>query len=221
MLNATVTPIPRNVNLVGQRFGRLIVLSEELRDKWNHRRWKCQCDCGQTVIAGQSNLRKGNTQSCGCRAHEIQVANHTTHGLRSHKLYGTWCGMRHRCHCPEDPRYSDYGGRGIIVCPAWEDFGLFVADMGSTYKPGFSIDRIDNNGPYCPFNCRWANQIQQTNNARSNHRLTYYNETHTIAEWSRLLSVPYYVITNRLRMGWTIDRTLNQPVRILHKRHQH
>ena len=84
---------------------------------------------------------------------------------KEHPLYVTWCDMRQRCNDENDPHYRYYGGRGITYCNAWTDFHTFVSDMGER-PDGYSLDRIDVNGNYCPENCQWATKSEQTKNRR-------------------------------------------------------
>jgi hypothetical protein len=114
-----------------------------------------------------------------------------------------------------DPEYSvwaDYGGRGIEVCDRWRNsYPTFLADMGQRPTPDHSIERIDNNGNYAPENCRWATRIEQSNNRRSNRHLTFQGRTQTLAQWEREIGGKGYLIKQRLKLGWSVDRALTTP----------
>lgn len=84
---------------------------------------------------------------------------------KNHPLYGTWKRMRGRCLSKTHPRYADWGGRGIKICSRWDDFSLFVKDMGER-PDGHSLDRIDNDGDYTPDNCKWSTVSEQNKNQR-------------------------------------------------------
>lgn len=93
--------------------------------------------------------------------------------------YGVWKSMRGRCMNSNNPAYDRYGGRGISVCERWNDFLIFLADMGQRPK-GLSLDRIDNSKGYDPSNCRWATAIEQRHNRRDIHpnSLTHCSHNH-------------------------------------------
>ena len=140
------------------------------------RHWVCRCACGATAVVATSELRKGDTKSCGC----LRIATARSRGQSNHKHgaacdgaetpeYRAWVEMRRRCRDSNHIGYERYGGRGITVCERWTDFEAFLADMGQKPTPTHSIDRRDNDGNYEPGNVRWATPEQQQNN-RSNNK---------------------------------------------------
>lgn len=152
------------MNLTGDRYGRLLVLSEA--ERLSNRRWLCICDCGQQVTVAHSNLRGGHTKSCGCLAKELLSARRKVHGLSGERIYICWLNMRSRCNNPEDTSYQNYGGRGITYDPSWEDFEEFHKDMGQGYADHLTLERIDVDGDYCKSNCKWVSYEEQNKNKR-------------------------------------------------------
>ena len=143
----------RLINLQGKKFSRLTVLSLKDSGTDKHARWNCVCDCGKKTISDGYTLRSGHTKSCGCLGAENRKKANTRHGQRQHCLYKTWIQMKQRCENKKDHGYKNYGGRGIKMCDQWHDFANFLRDMGDSFKPGLSIDRINNNYGYCKENC--------------------------------------------------------------------
>lgn len=148
-------------SIVGQRFDRIVVLGSEGKMAL------CRCDCGNEKAINAHNIIAGRTRSCGCLERESRITHGHTIGRLHSAEYSTWSGLKDRCRNSNNSRYADYGGRGITVCERWvTDFAAFFADMGPKPSHCHSVDRINNDGPYAPENCRWATPKEQQANSR-------------------------------------------------------
>lgn len=201
----------RPLTEIGNAYGRLVVRSYLGANRHGDSVWLCECRCGAIKPIASTPMRRGETVSCGCRKREHLIAEATTHGLlaggRHVRLHRAWQHMRARCNNPNHPQWTRYGGRGIRVCKRWDDYAAFAADMGEP-PAGMSIDRIDNDGPYSPENCRWATQSEQMSNTSRTRFLTFNGKTQCVAAWARELAINDLTLRNRLRMGWSVERAL-------------
>ncbi len=141
-----------------------------------------------------------------------------THGKADSRLYNIWCAIKRRCCNSNVPEYRLYGGRGISICDEWK--GNYVAFEKWAINNGYdenaprgecTIDRINNDGNYCPENCRWVSQQEQMNNVDYDHRIEYNGETHTIAEWARIYDMPYARLAQRInRYGYDFETAITK-----------
>lgn len=112
------------------------------------------------------------------------------------RLYWVWHSMRNRCENPNRDKYPLYGGRGIRVCDEWRRSSRAFIDwaLGAGYEDGLQLDRVDNDGPYSPENCRWVTRGENALNKRTNRRLTLLGMTMTVSEWKDVLGISQFTL---------------------------
>lgn len=199
-------------DLTSQRFGRWTVVQFSHRTKYRDSYWLCRCDCGNENTVRSYHLIHRKSQSCGCLQRELAALAKYKHGLSYHPMRSAYTQMKQRCYNPNSDSYPRYGGRGIIVCNRWKrSFANFLADMGERPK-NTTLDRIDNNGPYSPENCRWATEDQQHANRCNSRFLEHDGLKLTVAQWAQRLGLHPNTIRSRLRYGWSVHDILTRPI---------
>lgn len=203
----------KNSELIGMRFGRLVVI-ENVTDV-GRSRFLCRCSCGNEKIVRMDHLKQGLVLSCGCFHKEITAERSTKHGMKNTRLYRCWRNMKTRCYNPNGAEFSLYGGRGITVCEEWQTFEPFYEwAMVNGYRDDLSIDRIDNDGNYEPNNCKWSTQKEQALNRSTNVMITYNGITKHISEWDKNIgSAKSGRVRARLNAGWSIEKAVTTPVK--------
>lgn len=203
----------------GYRYSYLKVLGpSQEKDQHGRVKWMTRCVCGKTRPLDIREIRKaekkGRPISCGCmRKALISLAN-TTHGMTTHSAYGVWHSMVQRCTEPTHPAWENYGGRGITVCERWRhSFANFWEDMGSSYRPGESmdLDREDNEAGYSPGNCRWVPRKINCRNKRNSILVELNGELIPAKEWSERTGIRYTTLLYRLAHGCPSERLTDAP----------
>ena len=202
-----VIDMPNFKNLTGEKFGRLTVIGVSRKVESGNREryyWRCKCDCGNEKEVRTDCLTSGLVKSCGCLKKDqdkINLTKYHKHKLSHTKLWDTYYGMKSRCYDKTDKRYSDYGGRGIEICPEWlENFENFVSwSLENGFDDNLQIDRIDNDSGYSPQNCRWISIKENCRNRRSNVMIEYQGKMITLIELSEILNIPYKTAYSKYR----------------------
>lgn len=216
MADAILPTNPRFINLTGHVYGRLTVVSYAgKRGVQGSRVWNCRCECGTELVCYASNLRTGDTRSCGCWQQENLPNIRLKHGgcrkvgrLPEHNVFVL---ARQRCINPKLKSYRHYGGRGIEF--RFTSFEHFMDAVGPRPSPRHSLDRIDNEGHYEPGNVRWATTEQQANNKRNSVWVSYGGRSLTVAELATETGVPRFTLRRRLSCGWCVECAVSLPPR--------
>lgn len=206
------------IDLTGQKFNRLTVVERAENTKDGKASWKCICECGNEITVIGKDLRSGNTKSCGCYNRESASIRAKKHGYSKSRIHNIWLLMKQRCFNPQQPQFKDWGGRGITICDEWlgehgaENFIKWSKENG--YADNLEIDRINNDGNYCPENCRWTTRKEQANNKRCTHFITYNGKTQSIKQWAEEIGVNYDTLISRInKYHWNIEKALTTAVR--------
>jgi len=200
---------------VGSRHGRLVVEGTERRPRGKQvsTYLVCRCDCGEFRSVEFRHWER--IQSCGCLQKERASETHGKHGRATTRLYKVWTGMKQRCNNPNRKEYPNYGGRGIFVCAEWDDFSEFARwAEESGYSDELDIDRIDNDGPYSPGNCRWVTRKENLRHNRRSRQLTALGETKSLIAWSEdpRCEVSYDALSSRINAhGWDPEDAILTP----------
>lgn len=177
---------------------------------------RCRCVCGKIIEVAPYDIRSKNTRSCGCQDLGGIGNRNKTHGGSKSPVYNIWSGMIRRCTNPKSASWEHYGGRGITVCERWLDFKTFEADV-SPRPDGMSLERRDNNGNYCPENCEWATQREQTYNRRVVKRLTIAGKDISVPEVAYKTGVSADWMRKKMKGGMSGDEIINSVLVALEK----
>lgn len=196
----------RKHNLAGQKFGSWTVIERTISNVGGKVHWLCRCKCGveKEIITG--NLINNKSTQC-------KDCYQLIHGRHGTSEYNIWQGLKSRCQVPTDPAYPSYGGRGITVCERWMAFENFYEDMGNRPSKEYSLDRVDNNGPYSKDNCRWATRKQQARNRRTTLRVWFNGEEKPLKEWAEIFEINYHTLWSRIKNGWPTDKAITTKTR--------
>lgn len=201
--------MPSFIDLTGQRFGKLTVLSDTGQRHYGSVVWLCRCDCGKSTKATSGVLRSGKKLSCGC----YKGTGNLRHGMTNTRLYRIWTGLHTRCNNKNSSSYKLYGAKGISVCKEWDSFEQFAEwATKNGYSDDLTIERLDSTKDYYPENCIWADYYTQANNRSC---CVYYEKdgkSQTLSQWCRELGLNKGTVYSRIhRAGWPFERAISEP----------
>lgn len=200
-------------NLVGLRYGKLTVIRRDGSNKHRNAMWLCRCDCSREISVSTNSLNTGHYVTCGrC------ICERTASGKKKGEpIQSVFSGMKDRCYNEKCKSFKRYGGRGIKICDEWlcsrESFELWARSSG--YAHGLTIDRMDNDGPYSPDNCRWVDLSVQANNKSSNHIMVVDGIKMNVTECAKHYGIGRSLLYFRLNKKKMSDfDAVNKPINV-------
>lgn len=212
----------RNTKWIGCKFNMLTVIGiERVETKCGEKEWwwRVKCDCGREKLMRSWYVANGHNVSCGCYSKKIFEDMITKHGESHTRLHTIWSSMLERCRDTRIKFNYRYYGRGIKVCEEWHDYGKFSQwAKANGYQEGLSIERIDNDGDYCPENCKWIKRNLQQRNRSTTLWVEFQGRKMSLAEACEIADLPYKTVFARYRqLGWPLEKALSEPVACSHK----
>lgn len=211
------------IDITGNKYNKLTVIRRVESNIKGLPRWLCQCECGNYTEVNGNNLKNSAVKSCGCLLKDPENAKHFGEPRKKEKtleemrLYRIFRGMITRCENKNNPAYKNYGARGIKVCNEWRNnfvyFYQWAIDNG--YKLGLTIERINVNKDYEPFNCKWISRGQQNFNKRNSYNFTINGRKQCLSVWCKEYKMPYLTVYKRItKLGMSIEDALTKPINI-------
>lgn len=201
---------------VGAKFNHLTIIEEAGWVEYATQRTKlvrAKCDCGGYIICPLNRIKTGNTKSCGCICLRAKYSGVTNKGKIYKQIQNMYHHMNRRCYDSGNNRFNRYGGRGITVCEEWRNdfqtFYFWVIKNG--YNEGLQIDRMDNNGNYCPENCRFVTASQNSRNTSRSRNIEINGIIKTLVEWAEISGIKQETLGRRVKNGWMGDKLLMPP----------
>lgn len=182
----------------------VVALNGKTQTLW---KWAKEVGVERTTILHRIMVRGWTIE----RTMMVRPAKYFRHGLVKCAEYLVWVGMTRRCRSHRSDCYERYGKRGIAVCERWKDFPNFYADMGPRPSKYHTIERVNNNGDYCPENCMWLHRSLQARNRRTSVWIEFGGKKLILSEWSRLTGLPNTTLRQRMKRGWSTERLLTTP----------
>jgi hypothetical protein len=199
---------PRFKNLTGKVFTRLTVVGYAGTSVHGHSKWRVRCVCGTVKEVAVNDLSTGHARSCGCLKHDLAVAKGIVHNATGTPEYSAWQHMWKRCTNPKDKNYNLYKGR--TPPPEWRSFEAFYVELGPRPGPGFSLERINNDLPYGPGNCRWATSKEQSRNMVTNVWVTTPDgQRLCLTDACKLIGLSRGMVKTRRYRGQTLEEASN------------
>ena len=173
---------------------------------------KFRCMCGNEFIASISNVKRGNTTSCGCYNNRKAKETNTKHGLSTHPLYGQWQNIKNRCYNKNILEYKSYGAKGIKVCEEWKNnfMPFYNWAQDNHWELGLQVDRIDGTGNYEPNNCRITTCLQQSRNRKNNINIFLNGKSMCLKDYCAELNVNYNMVRYRFKdLNWSLEKSIS------------